>query len=158
MPQKRNSDAAELIKGKTGRVIGNLVALLNVMKGLPMTYGKDMQEDKEPVFDACDTIILSLKVMQGMIDDMDIHADKMQDTLHHGYITATDVADWLVKCLNMPFRHAHHVTGALVALAEKNQCALEDLTIAQMQDIDNNINEDIYTILSPEAAVASRQS
>ncbi|HTO84646.1 MAG TPA: argininosuccinate lyase, partial [Methylomirabilota bacterium] len=127
MPQKRNPDAAELVRGKAGRVVGALTALLIVMKGLPLTYGKDMQEDKEPTFDAADTLSLCLAAMAGMVRDMTVNEDAMRRAAGAGFATATDLADWLVRTLDLPFRQAHHVTGQLVRLAEEKRCGLADL-------------------------------
>ena len=158
MPQKKNPDAAELIRAKPGRIIGSLNALLIVMKGLPMTYGKDMQEDKEVTFDAADSLSLCIAAMAGMVDDMEPRPDFMKAALVNGFPTATDLADWCVRVLNMPFRDAHHVTGSLVALAEEKDCVLEELTLEDMQSIEPSITEDVYSVLSSEASVNSRTS
>lgn len=158
MPQKRNPDAAELIRAKTGRLIGHLNQLLIVMKGLPLAYSKDMQEDKEPVFYAHDIIMLSVIVMTGMIDDMQVRKDKMRKAASYGFSTATDLADWLVRTLKMPFRRAHHVSGQLVKIAEEKQCHLADLPLETMQSIEAGITKDIYTVLTVEASVNSRTS
>ena len=133
MPQKRNPDAAELVRGKTGRIVGALVGLLTVMKGLPLAYSKDMQEDKEGVFDAFHTLALCLAAMTGMVEDMTPDPKRMKAAAGAGYATATDLADWLVQALHMPFREAHHVTGRIVALAAKRGVALEKLTLDEMQ-------------------------
>ena len=125
MPQKRNPDAAELVRAKPGRIIGDLVSLLTVIKGLPLAYGKDMQEDKEPVFDAEASLSVAIAAMTGMIEDMTAHAEPMRRALEKGHPNATDLADYLVSALNIPFRDAHHVTGQLVALADEKGCALE---------------------------------
>src|SRR5919201_5328046 len=133
MPQKRNPDAAELVRAKTGRVIGALTALLIVMKGLPLTYGKDMQEDKEPAFDALDNLSLAIAAMTGMVEDMEPNREAMRQAAAQGHSTATDLADWLVRELGLPFREAHHVTGALVALADRKGSDLAGLDLAEMQ-------------------------
>ncbi|MEQ8602276.1 MAG: argininosuccinate lyase [Marivibrio sp.] len=158
MPQKKNPDAAELVRAKPGRILGAFVALSSVMKGLPMTYGKDMQEDKEPVFDAADSLMLAVAAMAGMVDDMRPNADNMRAALLKGFPTATDLADWLVRVLGLPFREAHHVTGALVRTAEETGCGLADLSLATMQAVEGRITEDIYSVLTPEASAASRTS
>ncbi|MGF1629044.1 MAG: argininosuccinate lyase [Kiloniellaceae bacterium] len=158
MPQKRNPDAAELIRGKAGRVIGALNSLLIVMKGLPLSYGKDMQEDKEPLFDAADTLQLCVTAMTGMIADMKANRAALKAATAHGFLTATDLADWLVRVLGMPFRQAHHVTGSIVKLAEDRGCGLEDLALSEMQGVEPGITADIFSVLSVENAVASRLS
>jgi argininosuccinate lyase len=158
MPQKRNPDAAELIRGKVGRVIGALNALLVMMKGLPLAYGKDMQEDKEPVFDAADTLELSLAAMTGMVADMTAHPEAMRAAAGSGYATATDLADWLVRELGLPFRQAHHVTGRIVKLAESRGCRLEDLDLADMQAEEPGITAAVFDVLGVENSVASRTS
>jgi argininosuccinate lyase len=158
MPQKRNPDAAELVRAKAGRIVGALTGLLIVLKGLPLAYGKDMQEDKEPVFDAADSLSLSLAAMAGMVADMEIDAAALEKALDGGFPTATDLADWLVRALGMPFREAHHVTGRIVALAEKRGCGLADLPLDAMQQVEARISKDIYTVLSNKASVDSRTS
>jgi argininosuccinate lyase len=158
MPQKRNPDAAELARGKAGRVFGHLIGLLTLMKGLPMTYSKDMQEDKEPVFDADDTLMLCLAAMSGMIRDMEAVPSAMKAACAQGFLTATDLADWLVRRLGMPFRQAHHVTGRIVRLAEERGCDLADLPLEAMQGVEPAITEDVHSVLSVEASVASRRS
>ncbi|TNE36582.1 MAG: argininosuccinate lyase [Alphaproteobacteria bacterium] len=158
MPQKKNPDAAELIRGKAGRSAGAFTSLLMMMKGLPMTYGKDMQEDKEPVFDAADNLQLCLAAMSGMIRDIKVNGAVMTAASGAGFTTATDLADWLVQKLDMPFRDAHHVTGALVKLAEDNNCGLEDLTLDQMQSVETRINDGVYDVLGVQNSVASRMS
>ncbi|MBT6826322.1 MAG: argininosuccinate lyase, partial [Rhodospirillales bacterium] len=158
MPQKRNPDAAELVRGKVGRIVGSLNTMLVVMKALPMTYGKDMQEDKEPVFDAVDTLGLCLAAMRGMIEGMEANEEKMQDAVSSGFITATDLADWLVRTLDLPFRNAHHVTGELVKLAEGRGLGLEDLSLKDMQSVEEAITEDVFSVLGVENSVASRTS
>ena len=158
MPQKRNPDAAELCRAKTGRIIGALNSLLVVMKGLPLAYSKDMQEDKEATFDAANAFALVTAAMTGMIDDMTVRGDVMKASTGHGFITATDLADWLVRVLDMPFRHAHHVTGTLVAMAEEKGCDLDGLTLAEMQTVEDRISEDVFSVLDVESSVASRTS
>jgi argininosuccinate lyase len=158
MPQKRNPDAAELVRGKAGRIFGALQALLVTMKGLPMTYGKDMQEDKEPVFDAADSLALSIQAMTGMMRDLEVDAAAMRKALDRGFPTATDLADWLVRTLGMPFRRAHHVTGAIVRLAEAKGIDLADLPLAEMQAVEPAITSEVFGVLDPEKAVASRAS
>ncbi|SME91583.1 argininosuccinate lyase [Tistlia consotensis] len=158
MPQKRNPDAAELVRGKAGRVIGDLNALLIVMKGLPLTYGKDMQEDKEPVFDAVDTLDLCIAATAGMVRDLAVDRERMRKALSAGFITATDLADWLVRELGLPFREAHHVTGSLVAKAEAAGCDLAALPLAELRSVEPRIHEGVLSVLTPEQAVASRVS
>jgi argininosuccinate lyase len=158
MPQKRNPDAAELTRAKTGRITGALVALLTTMKGLPLAYAKDMQEDKEPVFDATEALALSLAATEGMVRDMQPDAARMLDQAGAGFATATDLADWLVRVARMPFRTAHHVTGRLVALAESRGVGLDRLSLADMQEHEPAITEDIFTVLTVPASLASRTS
>ncbi|WP_269931178.1 argininosuccinate lyase [Aminobacter sp. HY435] len=158
MPQKKNPDAAELVRAKTGRVNGHLVGLLTVMKGLPLTYSKDMQEDKEAVFDAAETLDLMLAAMTGMVGDMTINDQAMKKAAGSGYSTATDLADWLVRTLGMPFREAHHVTGRAVALAESKKVGLEKLALEDLQSINPGITEDIFSVLSVQNSVKSRTS
>ncbi len=158
MPQKRNPDAAELVRAKTGRLIGDLNTLLVVMKGLPLAYAKDMQEDKEPVFDATRTLALSVGVMTAMIKDISFDTKVMKADAGRGYACATDLADWLVGRLGMPFRKAHHVTGAIVKLAEDKGCTLEELGINDMQSVEPAINEDVFLVLGVENSVKSRTS
>jgi len=158
MPQKRNPDAAELVRAKSGRVIGSLNALLIVMKGLPLTYGKDMQEDKEPVFDAHDTVMLSLAAMTGMLGDTTFDTERMAGDAGKGYATATDLADWLVRKLAMPFRDAHHVTGSVVKLAEDKGLGLEDLSIGDLQSVEPSITEEVFEVLGVENSLRSRMS
>jgi len=156
MPQKRNPDAAELARAKSGRIVGALVGLLTVMKGLPLAYAKDMQEDKEPVFDAAEAWALSLAAVAGMARDMTPDVDRMREFAASGYATATDLADWLVRVLKLPFRDAHHVTGRLVAMAEAKGVDLADLSLADMQSVEAHINADVFSVLTVEASVASR--
>ncbi len=158
MPQKKNPDAAELIRGKAGRSAGAFNTLLMMMKGLPMTYGKDMQEDKEPVFDATDNLQLCVAAMTGMIRDIKVNREVMKAASGAGFTTATDLADWLVRRLDMPFRNAHHVTGALVKLAEDNNCGLEDLSLEQMQSVEHAITAEVFEVLGVDNSVASRIS
>jgi len=158
MPQKRNPDAAELVRAKTGRVVGALNAMLMVMKGLPLAYQKDMQEDKEGTIDALDALALSIDAMTGMVCDMTPDIERMKAVAGSGYATATDLADWLVRTLKMPFRDAHHVTGQIVAAAEKAGTALDKLPLAAMQAIEPRITKDVYAVLSVERSVASRSS
>jgi argininosuccinate lyase len=158
MPQKRNPDAAELTRAKTGRITGALVALLTVMKGLPLAYSKDMQEDKEQVFDAAESIELAVDAMAGMVADMEVDVARMEAAAGAGYATATDLADWLVRRLNLPFREAHHVTGRAVKLAESRGVALEDLTLAELRTIHPGIEADALAVLSVGHSVASRTS
>jgi argininosuccinate lyase len=158
MPQKRNPDAAELIRAKIGRVLGATVALFTIMKGLPMTYSKDMQEDKEQTFDAADTLMLALAAMTGMISDLTVNRDKLAASAASGFSTATDLADWLVRELGLPFRDAHHVTGTLVAAAEAKGCDLPELTLAEMQAVHAGITAAVFEVLGVHNSVASRQS
>jgi argininosuccinate lyase len=158
MPQKKNPDAAELLRAKLGRILGATVALFTIMKGLALTYSKDMQEDKEQVFDAADTLILGLAAMTGMVSDMTANRDSLTKAAASGFSTATDLADWLVRALNLPFRDAHHVTGTLVALAESTGVDLPDLTLAQMQSVHSAITGDVFGVLGVENSVRSRLS
>ena len=158
MPQKRNPDAAELVRAKSGRIIGALTGLFVVMKGLPLAYSKDMQEDKEGVFNALDSLSLCLAAMTGMMEKLTPVPERMLAAAGKGFSTATDLADWLVRQADVPFRDAHHITGALVALAEKNGCDLADLTPADMQNVDARITDDVFSVLSVENSVASRTS
>ncbi len=158
MPQKKNPDAAELIRAKIGRIFGANTALLMVMKGLPLAYSKDMQEDKEQVFDAADNIMLALAAMEGMVKDMTANRESLEAAAGSGFSTATDLADWLVRALNMPFRDAHHVTGSLVAKAESRGCDLPDLSLADMQSVHEHITEDVFGVLGVHNSVASRVS
>ena len=158
MPQKKNPDAAELVRAKTGRINGSLIALLTVMKGLPLAYSKDMQEDKEQVFDAAESLELSLAAMAGMIGDMTVDTASMRKAAGSGFSTATDLADWLVRELGLPFRDAHHVTGAAVAAAEKKGVDLSGLTLDELKAIHPDINDTVYAVLTVDASVASRKS
>jgi argininosuccinate lyase len=149
MPQKKNPDAAELIRAKPGRILGAFTSLMMVMKGLPLTYSKDMQEDKEPAFDAIDNLSLAIVAMTGMAADMEPVTDRMAAAAGSGYSTATDLADWLVRVLAMPFRDAHHVTGTLVAMAEDRAAGLDELTLEDMQTVEPRITRDIFSVLTP---------
>jgi argininosuccinate lyase len=158
MPQKRNPDAAELVRAKTGRVTAALVGLLTVMKGLPLAYAKDMQEDKEPVFDAAEAWALSLAAMAGMVRDVTPDLARMRELAGAAYATATDLADWLVRVANLPFRDAHHVSGRLVALAEAKGVELSGLTLPEMQAVEGRITADVFSVLTVDASIASRAS
>ncbi|MEM8648955.1 MAG: argininosuccinate lyase [Pseudomonadota bacterium] len=158
MPQKKNPDAAELVRAKTGRINGSLIGLLTVLKGLPLAYSKDMQEDKEAVFDAAAALEVSLAAMTGMISDMTVNKENMKAAAGSGFSTATDLADWLVREAGLPFRDAHHVTGRAVALAEGEGKQLEELSLEQFQSIHGDITASVYDVLSVEASVSSRTS
>lgn len=158
MPQKKNPDAAELLRAKLGRILGATVALFTIMKGLPLTYSKDMQEDKEQVFDAADTLMLALAAMTGMVGDMTANRDVLAQAAASGFSTATDLADWLVRALNMPFREAHHVTGTLVAMAEGRGIDLPDLTLGDMQSVHAGITVAVFDVLGVENSIRSRLS
>ena len=158
MPQKRNPDAAELIRGKPGRITGALMTLLIILKGLPMTYGKDLQEDKEPVFDAAEHLMIALAAMTGMMRDLSFNPEAMRDALNSGFATATDLADWMVRVLNLPFRQAHHATGAIVAYAEAQDKRLDELSLEEMQAILPEITEDVLSVLTVQHSVSSRTS
>ncbi len=158
MPQKRNPDAAELVRGKAGRIIGALAALMITMKGLPLTYSKDMQEDKEPTFDALTNLSLVIAAMAGMIRDMEPDARRMKTAAGAGYATATDLADWLVRTQKMPFREAHHVTARIVGLASARSVGLEKLNIAEMQSVHQGITPEVFAVLGVEKSVRSRTS
>jgi argininosuccinate lyase len=158
MPQKRNPDAAELVRAKVGRVLGALTALTVVMKGLPLAYSKDMQEDKEVAFDALDALSLSLAAMTGMIADLTVNREKMRASAAAGFITATDVADWLVRVADVPFRQAHEITGKLVALAEARGIGLDGLTIEDFKSVDERLDSRVGKVISVEGSVAARTS
>jgi argininosuccinate lyase len=158
MPQKRNPDAAELARAKTGRINGSLISLLTVMKALPLAYAKDLQEDKAVTFEAVDALALTLSAMSGMVADLTPNRAAMKEAAARGFSTATDLADWLVRELGLPFRDAHHVTGRIVALAEKAGKRLDELALADMQKAEPKITADIFTVLSVEASVASRRA
>ena len=158
MPQKRNPDAAELVRGKTGRVVGALIALLTMMKGLALTYSKDMQEDKEPLFDAFDSLALCLAAATGMIRDMTVNAGAMAQAAGTGHATATDLADWLVQEAGVPFREAHAITGRVVKLADDRGCDLKDLALADLQAVEPRVSADVVALLDPAQAIARRTS
>jgi argininosuccinate lyase len=158
MPQKRNPDAAELVRAKTGRIAGALVGLLTVMKGLPLAYAKDMQEDKEPAFDAADALALSLAATAGMVRDLTPDLARLREFAGSGFATATDLADWLVRVLRLPFRDAHHITGRLVAAAEARGLDLSGLSLADMQEVEPRISQDVFSVLTVDASVRSRTS
>jgi len=158
MPQKRNPDAAELIRAKVGRIMGALTSLTMVMKGLPLAYSKDMQEDKQVAFDALDSLSLSLAAMTGMVEDLRTNPERMRASAAAGFSTATDVADWLVREADIPFREAHHITGQLVALCEQKGIGLDGLTIEDFKFVDHRIDSRIHKVLSVEASVAARRS
>ena len=158
MPQKRNPDAAELVRAKVGRISGALQGLLMVMKGLPLAYSKDMQEDKEMAFDAFDNYSLMVAAMTGMMTDLQPNKERMREAAAHGYSTATDLADWLVRELDMPFREAHHITGSIVALAEAQNRQLDELSLSDMQTIEPRIKKGLLEVLSVQQSVASRRS
>ena len=158
MPQKKNPDAAELIRAKAGRLLGSFTQLAVVMKGLPLAYSKDMQEDKVPVFDAFDALELSLRAMAGMVADLEPNAERMAAAAGAGFSTATDLADWLVRELGLPFRDAHHITGAVVKRAETLGCNLSSLPLSDLQALEPRITDGVYQVLTPAASVASRTS
>jgi argininosuccinate lyase len=158
MPQKRNPDAAELVRAKPGRIIGALAGLLTVMKGLPLAYSKDMQEDKEPVFDAAENLHLAIRAMTGMIADMQVDTGAMAAAAGSGFATATDLADWLVREAGLPFRQAHHITGKAVAMAEARNCSLNELDLADLRGLHEAIDERVFDVLTVEKSVASRTS
>ena len=158
MPQKKNPDAAELIRAKVGRLMGSLTQLTIVMKGLPLAYSKDMQEDKVPTFEAFDALELSLAAMAGMVDDLEPVPAKMAAAAGAGFSTATDLADWLVRNLDMPFRDAHHITGAAVKRAETLGCDLSELPLSELQALSQGITAEVYEVLTPRASAASRKS
>jgi argininosuccinate lyase len=158
MPQKRNPDAAELVRAKAGRIIGALNALLIVMKGLPLAYQKDLQEDKEGAIDALRALSLCIAAMTGMVEDLEPDVRRMKAAAGEGFATATDLADWLVRVLRMPFREAHHVTGRIVAAAEKAGLGLEQMPLAEMRRIEPRITKDVFSVLSVDRSVRSRTS
>jgi argininosuccinate lyase len=158
MPQKRNPDAAELVRGHSGRIIGCLNALMITMKGLPLAYSKDMQDDKPPVFEAHELLALSIAAMTGMVETLDFKTDRMRALAESGFSTATDLADWLVREAGLPFREAHHVTGAVVKLAEEKGCRLSELALTDLQAIDARLTADVFGVLTVDASVASRMS
>ena len=158
MPQKRNPDAAELVRGHAGRIAGALVSLLVTMKGLPLAYSKDMQDDKPPVFEAHDLLALSIAAMTGMVESVTFVPERMRAAAESGHATATDLADWLVRAAQVPFREAHHITGRAVALADERGVALWDLPLDALQDIDSRIDTSVFDVLSVDASVRSRTS
>ncbi|NEW60871.1 argininosuccinate lyase [Sulfurovum sp. bin170] len=158
MPQKKNPDIPELLRGKTGRVNGNLIALLTVMKGLTLAYNKDMQEDKEGVFDSVKTALLSLQVLREMIDEMKIREDKMGEACMIGHLSATDLADYLVKEVGIPFRDAYHITGNVVNVAEDKGLDISELTLDDLQSVDERIGEGVVALLDNRASMNARQS
>jgi len=158
MPQKRNPDAAELVRGHCGRIIGALTSLMVTMKGLPLAYSKDMQDDKEPVFEARDLLMLSLEALAGMVETVEFVPERMRAAAAEGYSTATDLADWLVREADVPFREAHHITGRAVKAAEERGCDLADLPLDVLKAIDGRIDERVFGVLSVDASVRSRTS
>ena len=158
MPNKRNPDAAELVRGHSARIVGDLVALLVLLKGLPLAYAKDLQDDKQPLFDAHDLLMLSLAAMAGMIAELEFVPDKMRSAAAAGHATATDLADWLVASAGVPFREAHHIAGRVVAAADSGGKALDEMTIDELQALDPRITPDVLRLLSVESSVASRTS
>jgi len=158
MPQKRNPDAAELVRGHSGRIAGALVSLMITMKGLPLAYSKDMQDDKPPVFEAHDLLGLSIAAMTGMVESATFRLERMRAAAETGFSTATDLADWLVREAGVPFREAHHITGRTVALAEQRGCRLDQLDLPALKEIDDRIDESVYGVLSVDASVSSRTS
>ena len=158
MPQKRNPDAAELVRAHSGRIIGALTSLMVTMKGLPLAYSKDMQDDKEPVFEARDLLMLSLEALAGMIETVEFAPERMRAAAAQGYSTATDLADWLVREADVPFREAHHITGRAVKAAEERGCELAELPLDALQAIDGRIDNRVYDVLSVDASVRSRTS
>jgi argininosuccinate lyase len=158
MPQKRNPDAAELVRGHSGRIMGALTSLMVTMKGLPLAYSKDMQDDKEPVFDARDLLILSLQALAGMIGTITFVPERMRAAASEGFSTATDLADWLVREAGVPFREAHHITGRAVKAAEERGCGLSELPLEGLREIDPRIDERVFEVLGVDASVRSRTS
>jgi len=158
MPQKRNPDAAELVRGHSGRIIGALISLMVTMKGLPLAYSKDMQDDKEPVFEARDLLMLSLEALAGMVETVEFVPERMRAAAAQGHSTATDLADWLVREVDVPFREAHHITGRAVKAAEERDCELADLSIDVLREIDERIDPRVFDVLSVDASVRSRTS
>jgi argininosuccinate lyase len=158
MPQKRNPDAAELVRGHSGRIVGALMSLMVTMKGLPLAYSKDMQDDKEPLFEAHDLLMLSLQALGGMLETVQFVPERMGAAAGEGFSTATDLADWLVREAGVPFREAHHITGRAVKAAEERGCGLADLSIDELKAIDGRIDEGVFDVLSVDASVRSRTS
>ena len=158
MPQKKNPDSAELIRAKVGRIFGSNVALMMVMKGLPLAFNKDMQEDKEQIFDASDNLSISLNVMVKIIQTMQVNREALEEAASSGFSTATDLADWLVRQLNLPFREAHHITGEIVKICELKKCSLSSLALEDMQNIEPRITKSVFNVLSVQNSVSSRSS
>jgi argininosuccinate lyase len=158
MPQKRNPDAAELSRAKVGRIAAAFQSLLMVLKGLPLAYAKDLQEDKEPTFDACASLSLAIAAMTGMVEDLKPNGEAMRAAAGAGFSTATDLADWLVRALGLPFREAHHVTGRIVAAADAKGVALDALPLAIMQEAEPRITDEVFSVLSVDSSVRSRAS
>jgi len=158
MPQKRNPDAAELVRGHCGRIVGALTSLMVTMKGLPLAYSKDMQDDKEPVFEAHDLLMLSVQALGGMMDSIEFVPERMRAAAAEGFSTATDLADWLVRAVGLPFREAHHVTGRAVAMAEERKTSLDRLPLADLQGLNAAITDDVFAVLSVQNSVKSRKS
>jgi argininosuccinate lyase len=158
MPQKRNPDAAELVRGHSGRIMGCLTSLMVTMKGLPLAYSKDMQDDKEPVFEAADLLTISLQTLGGMVETCEFVPERMRAATEQGFSTATDLADWLVREAGVPFREAHHITGAAVKLAEDRGCGLDQLPLEALKDIDQRIDDRVFGVLDVDASVRSRTS
>jgi argininosuccinate lyase len=158
MPQKRNPDAAELVRGHSGRIMGCLTSLMVTMKGLPLAYSKDMQDDKEPVFEACDLLAISIEALGGMIETIEFVPERMRAAAEEGFSTATDLADWLVREAGVPFREAHHITGAAVRAAEDRGCGLDQLPLGVLKQIDGRVDERVFGVLSVDASVRSRTS
>ena len=158
MPQKRNPDGAELVRGKSGRIIASLINLITVIKGLPMAYSKDLQEDKEPVFEAADSLSISIAVMTAMLKDMEFNVQNLKKAAESGFTTATDLADWMVRVLNIPFRKAHNIAGQMVSIAEEKGCRLDELSLAEMKAVEPKFTNDVFSVLGVEESVTSRNS
>ena len=158
MPQKRNPDAAELVRGHSGRIMGCMTSLMVTMKGLPLAYSKDMQDDKEPVFEAADLLTISLQALGGMIETCEFVPERMRAAAEQGFSTATDLADWLVREAGVPFREAHHITGRAVKAAEEQGCNLDALSLEALKAIDARMNDRVFDVLSVDASVRSRTS
>ena len=158
MPQKRNPDAAELVRGKSGRMMSALLTVLTLIKGLPLAYAKDLQEDKEPTFDSLDSLLLCLRVMTGIVDGLEVNKVRMRELANTGYLTATDLADWLVRVLGVAFRDAYNTAGGIVKMAEARGCDLKDLSLEDLQGFDPRIDEAVFEVLSLSKSVASRTS
>ena len=158
MPQKRNPDAAELVRGKSGRMMSALLTVLTLIKGLPLAYAKDLQEDKEPTFDSLDSLLLCLRVMTGIVDGLEVNKVRMRELANTGYLTATELADWLVRVLGVAFRDAYNTAGGIVKMAEARGCDLKDLSLEELQGFDPRIDEAVFEVLSLDKSVASRTS